>query len=83
MGSAFHHIKHVKRCKNTDFQGRGTSNFLFVKGSPFEDWGKVPHSKNSLGAFSEWGLFFIVLSMSKCVRNVSFRWITQQIVLYL
>ena len=82
MGSTFHHIKHVKRCKNTDFHGHGTSNFLPAKGSPFEDWGKVPHSKNSLGAFSEWGLFFIVFSMSKCVRNVSFRWITQ-IVLYL
>ena len=82
MGSASHHIKHVKRCKNTDFQGHGTSNFLVVKGSPFEDWGKVPHSKNSLGAIFEWGLFFIVFSMSKYVRNVSFRWITQ-IVLYL
>ena len=49
MGSVSHRIKHVKMCKNTDFQVHGTSNFLFVKGSPFEGWGKVPHSKNSFG----------------------------------
>ena len=82
MGSVSHRNKHVKMCKNTDFQVYGTSGFLFVKGSPSEGWGNIPHSKIVLGAFSEWGLFFIVLSMSKCVRNVSFRWITQ-IVLYL
>ena len=49
MESVSHRIKHVIMCKNTDFQGHGTSNFLFVKGSPSEDWGKVPHSKNSFG----------------------------------
>ena len=57
MGSASHHIKHVKRCKNTDFQGHGTSNFLFVKGSPLEDWGKVPHSKIVWGRFLS-GVYF-------------------------
>ena len=49
MGSVSHRIKHVKMCKNADFQVHGTSNFLIVKRSPFEDWGKVPHSKNSSG----------------------------------
>ena len=57
MGSVSHCNQHVKMCKNTDFQVHGTSSFLFVKGSPLEGWGKVPHSKNILGAFFEWRLF--------------------------
>ena len=50
-------MKHVKMCKNTDFQVHGTSSFLFVKGSPLEGWDKVPHSKIVLGYFLSLGLF--------------------------
>ena len=57
MGSVSHCIKHVKMCKNADFQVHRTSNFLIVKRSPFEDWGKVPHFKIVLGAISEWVCF--------------------------
>ena len=49
MGSVSHRNKHVKMCKNTDFQVYRTVSFLFVKGSPSEGWGKLPHSKNSFG----------------------------------
>ena len=51
-----------------------TDGLLFAKGNRLEGWGKVPHSKNSFwGAFSEWGPFLIVISMSKCVRILIFK----------
>ena len=81
MGSVSHCIRHVKICKKTDFQVHGKSSFLFVKGNPLEEWGRVPHSKNSPGDFLS-GFCFIVFSRPKCVRRVSFKRITQ-IVFYL
>ena len=67
MGSVSHRNKHIKMCKNTDFQVYRTISFLFVKGSPSEGWGQsIPILKIVLGAFFERGLF---LSYSAC-QNV-------------
>ena len=66
-------MKHVKMCKNTDFQVHGTSSFLFVKGSPLEGWDKVPYSKNSFWGIFELGFVFIAFGMSKYVRRASFK----------
>ena len=52
MGSVFHRIQHVKMCKKCEFQVDNTDSSLFVKGNRLEDWGRVPHSKNSF-----WGHF--------------------------
>ena len=40
-------------CKKCEFQVDNTADSsLFVKGNRLEDWGRVPHSKNSF-----WGHF--------------------------
>ena len=52
MGSIFHRIQHVKMCEKSEFQVDNTDSSLFVKGNRLEDWGRVPHSKNSF-----WGHF--------------------------
>ena len=39
-------------CKKSEFQVNNTDSSLFVKGNRLEDWGRVPHSKNSF-----WGHF--------------------------
>ena len=49
MGSVSHRIKHVKMCKNTDFQVYRTISFLFVKGSPSRAGAKYPILKIAFG----------------------------------
>ena len=71
MGSVFYCIQHVNVCKNTDFQVHGTSSFLFVKGSPFEGWSKIPHSKNSFCGIL-WVASVINIQHVKMCKNTEF-----------